>query len=333
VFHGVLEPVFGIHAWGWSIIALTVAVRILLLPLAIKQTRSMRAMQALQPKIKKLQSKYKVDRELLRKDPETYRAKKAKLNEEMMALYREEGVNPAGGCLPLLAQAPIFFALFSVLRDFDVLQNAEFYFFTDFISEDSQFGQGLGAYLSAAGWPGILLILLMAGTMFWSQRQMMARSGAEGVQAQQQKILMYVMPVFLAVISFNFPMGVILYWVTTNFWQMGQQAIILREVAHAAESQQATGKSSGGKKASDKKANGKSANGKSANGKSANGKTKGTTKPSQGKPAKGASEKGTPGKNGTAPDDSSDSTPSSNARSKAKGGKSGHLPRRPDRSA
>lgn len=229
--HGFLEPLFGAHAWGWAIIALTVLVRLLMTPLAIKQTRSMKAMQQLQPRVKKLQEKHKVDRELLKKDPETYRAKKAKLNEEMMALYKDEGVNPAGGCLPLLLQAPIFFALFSVLRDpnFTDLQNAPFYFFTQFTSNGID---GLGVSVNQAGWPGWLLIVLMAATMFWTQRQMMAKSGAEGTQAQQQKMMMYIMPVFLGVVSLQFPMGVLMYWVTTNLWQMGQQAVIMREVEH-----------------------------------------------------------------------------------------------------
>jgi YidC/Oxa1 family membrane protein insertase len=235
--HSLFAPIGDEPAWGFAIIALTIIVRVLLLPLAVKQTRSMRAMQKLQPKVKKLQEKYKVDRELMRKDPETYRAKKQKLNEEMMALYREEGVNPASGCLPLLAQAPIFFALFSVLRDptFTELQNADFYFFTSYITGEPS---GLGGLVSAAGWPGWLLIVLMAGTMGWSSKQMMARTQAEGVQAQQQKIMMYVMPVFLAVISFNLPLGVLLYWVTTNLWQVGQQAVILKEVEHELEVEQ-----------------------------------------------------------------------------------------------
>lgn len=235
VLHDGLAVVFGQEAaWGWAVIGLTVVVRLLLLPLAIKQTRSMRAMQKLQPQIKKLQAKYKVDRDLLKKDPERYRAKKAKLNEEMMALYREEGVNPASGCLPLLAQAPIFFALFRVLRDskFTELQNADFYFFTHYLPDDAI--QGLGGAVNQAGWPGWLLIVLMSATMFLTQRQMTMRSAGDGGPAQQQKILMYVMPVFLAVVSLQFPLGVLLYWVTTNLWQLGQQAVILREVAHDA---------------------------------------------------------------------------------------------------
>jgi YidC/Oxa1 family membrane protein insertase len=237
--HDLFEPAFGIHSWGWAIIALTLVVRVALLPLAIKQTRSMRAMQALQPQIKELQKKYKVDRDLMRKDPEQYKAKKAKLNEEMMALYQREGANPAASCLPLLAQAPIFLALFYTLRragqtDGELL-GAPFYFFTRYVPEE-----GLAGIVSAAGWPGWLLIILMSGTMFISQKQMMARTAASqgddsNPMAQQQKILLYVMPVFLAVISFQFPLGILLYWVTTNFWQVAQQWIILREVQHEVE--------------------------------------------------------------------------------------------------
>jgi len=236
--HGVVDsvPFLETAAWGWAIVLLTLIIRILLLPLAIKQTRSMRAMQALQPQLKELQKKYKVDRDLMKKDPEQYRAKKQKLNEEMMALYQREGANPAASCLPLLAQAPIFIALFWTLRNAGEaggdLRGAEFYFFT------SVGDGGLEQLVSQAGWPGWLLILMMSGTMFWSQRQMMNRNAAQmanNPMAQQQKILLYVMPVFLAVISFNFPMGVLLYWVTTNFWQVAQQAIILREVQHEVE--------------------------------------------------------------------------------------------------
>ncbi|MTV25260.1 YidC/Oxa1 family membrane protein insertase [Nitriliruptoraceae bacterium ZYF776] len=232
--HSIFEPLTGIHAWGFAIIALTLCVRVLLLPLAIKQIRSMRAMQALQPRIKELQKKYKVDRDLMRKDPEQYRARKQKLNTEMMALYQEEKVNPAASCLPLLLQAPIFFALFRVLQGERAaeLTNADFYFFTDFISDDSA-AQGLGAVVSAAGWPGWLLIVFMAGTMFITQKQMMARqaaAGADNPMAQQQKILLYVMPGILGLVSLQLPLGVLLYWVTTNLFQAVQQWFMLREV-------------------------------------------------------------------------------------------------------
>ena len=231
-FHDLVEPLTGVHSWGWAIVMLTLLVRIALLPLAIKQTRSMRAMQKLQPQMKELQKKYKVDRSLLKKDPEQYKAKKQKLNEEMMALYQREGANPAASCLPLLAQAPIFIALFWTLVRSEDLRGQPFYFVTRNVPEE-----GLTGAVSGAGWPGWLLIALMAGTMFLAQKQMMARNPmqAEGPMAQQQKIMLYAMPAVLAVISFQFPLGVLLYWVTTNFWQVAQQAIILREVKHELE--------------------------------------------------------------------------------------------------
>jgi len=226
--HDLVEPLFGVHSWGWAIIGLTLIVRILLLPLAIKQTRSMKAIQQLQPEMKAIQEKYKTDREMMRKDPEKYRARKQKQQQEMMALYQREGANPAASCLPLLAQAPVFVALFWTLVGEAELTGAPFYFFTEASAG------GLEKLVSSAGWPGWLLIVLMSGTMFFSQKQMMARNSAtmaDNPMAQQQKILLYVMPVFLAFISFQFPLGVLLYWVTTNFWQIAQQAIILREGA------------------------------------------------------------------------------------------------------
>jgi YidC/Oxa1 family membrane protein insertase len=247
--HDLVEPFFGIHSWGWAIILLTLVVRVLLLPLAIKQTRSMRAMQAIQPKIKEIQKKHKVDRELMKKDPEKYKAKRQKMNEEMMALYQEEGVNPAASCLPLLAQAPVFIALFWAIRGMDELQNAPFYFFTSFIDVGEDGFRGLGALVSNAGWPGWLLIVVMSGTMFITQKQMMARTAATGgdnPMAQQQKILLYVMPIFLAVISFQFMLGLLLYWVTTNIWQVAQQWIILREVKAEAASGELRDKPGGG---------------------------------------------------------------------------------------
>lgn len=240
----------GEASWGWAIIALTLVVRVAMLPLARKQFTSMRAMQELSPQVKKIQKKYKTDRDLMKKDPERYRSLKAKQNEELQALYREHGVNPASGCLPLLAQAPIFLALFTVLRSQDILDGrivtAPFYFFTENAAPVDGFGvPGLGSTAAGAGWPGYLLIVLMAGTMFFTQRQTMARTAASrptrddsdgpDMAAQQQKILMYVMPGFLAVISRNFPLGVLLYWVTTNFWQVAQQALILHEVKETAD--------------------------------------------------------------------------------------------------
>ncbi len=221
-------PFLADASWGWAIIALTVVVRIILLPLAAKQFTSMRKMQEIQPRVKALQEKYKVDRSMMRSDPDRYRELQSKKNEKLQELYREEGVNPAAGCLPLLAQGPIFFALFSVLRDPTTvggqLTTAQFYFFTP---PDG----GLGTPASAAGWPGILLLVMVAGSMFVSQRQMMAsRSNQDGAQATQQKVMLYVMPVMMGVFGWNLPIGVLLYWVTTNLWTMVQQWLITRRI-------------------------------------------------------------------------------------------------------
>ena len=287
--HDIVEPVVGVHAWGWAIILLTLIVRILLLPLAIKQTRSMRAMQKLQPQIKELQKKYKVDRSLMKKDPEQYRAKKQKLNEEMMALYQREGANPAASCLPLLAQAPVFLALFWTLRWMEELQGEPFYFFT-MVGEG-----GLEQIVRGAGWPGWLLILLMSGTMFVSQKQMMSRNPmqAEGPMAQQQKILLYAMPVFLAFISLNFPMGILLYWVTTNAWQVAQQWIILKEVQHEQAADREADSSGGTSKSATSGKGGTS--GKGASSGKGGTSDKGESSGKGGAPGKGASS----GKGGT----------------------------------
>lgn len=292
-----------LDAWGWAIIAVTIVVRLLLLPLAVKQTRSMRGMQALQPKIKELQKKHKVDRSLLRTDPQKYKARKQKMNEEMMGLYREAGVNPAAGCLPLLAQAPIFFALFRVLSDYQPLKEGQFYFFTG--------SEGLGASVSAVGLAGWLLVVMMAGSMFWAQRQMTGRMDGDA-QSQQQKIIMYVMPAFLAVVAVNLPVGVLLYWVTTNIWQLGQQAYILRDV-------RAAGAGSGGEAV----APGGAAAGGSGNGKrggSGSGSTGGGSGDGQRKGRKRLSKEDGSGAKGGA------GKPAS--RRKPKGG-GDHLPKRP----
>jgi YidC/Oxa1 family membrane protein insertase len=219
-FHTAVEPVFGLHSWGWAIILLTFAVRVFLLPLAVKQIRSQRAMQTLQPEMKKIQAKYKADRGLMRSDPEKYRDLRAKQQEAMMGLYKEHGVNPASGCLPLIAQMPIFFALFTVLRDtarIPELRGAPFYLL-------SNLAETAGA-LGPSAW---FLIFLMAATTYFSTRQMMASTAATGQQAQQQKIMLYAMPLLLTFFSLNLYIGVLLYWVTTNVWTIGQQFVMFR---------------------------------------------------------------------------------------------------------
>jgi YidC/Oxa1 family membrane protein insertase len=225
-FHDGLEGAFGNNAWGLAIILLTIAVRIVLLPLAVKQTRSQRAMQVLQPQMKKIQEKYKADKGLMRSDPEKYRELRAKQQEAMMGLYKEHGVNPASGCLPLLLQMPIFFALFRVLQPSGGLitetSRASFFVFHD-----------LTLRVPDAGVAGWFLVVLMAGSTYLSSRQMMASTAASGQAAQQQKIMMYAMPLMLAVFSFQMFVGVLLYWVTTNIWTIGQQYVMFRSATSA----------------------------------------------------------------------------------------------------
>ena len=219
-FHSAVTPLVGLASWGWAIILLTVAVRLFLLPLAIKQTRSQRAMQTLQPEMKKIQTKFKADKGLMRSDPEKYRALRAKQQEAMMGLYKEHGVNPASGCLPLVAQMPIFFALFSVLRDtarIPELEGASFYILPS-----------LAQTVTQAGISAWFLVFAMALTTYFSSKQMMSSTAATGQQAQQQKIMMYAMPLLLTFFSLNLYIGVLLYWVTTNLWTIGQQYVMFR---------------------------------------------------------------------------------------------------------
>lgn len=223
-FHDLTEPATGAAAWGWAIVLLTVTVRLVMVPLAVKQINSMRAMQRLQPEIKKLQGKYKTDRSMMRTDPEKYRERKAKQQEEMMKLYKEHNVNPAAGCLPLLLQMPIFFALFRLLRNGDIVQELEtatFYF------------ARLSDVPSSGGFGSWALIAFMGLTTYLSQKQMMA-SNPQAAQMPQQKMLLYLMPVMLTVFAVNLPIGVLLYWVTTNVWTMAQQWVMFRKVDHDA---------------------------------------------------------------------------------------------------
>lgn len=222
-FHGALEPAFGVNSWGWAIIVLTITVRLVLLPLAIKQTRSQRAMQSLQPEMKKIQAKYKADRGLMKTDPDKYRDLRTKQQAAMMELYKEHGVNPAAGCLPLVAQMPIFIALFQVLRSSESLTGAPFYLLSN-----------LAETVTQAGPSAWFLVFLMAVTTFYSSRQMMSATPSTGQQAQQQKIMLYAMPAILTFFSLNLYIGVLLYWVTTNVWTIGQQYVMFRAAAPVA---------------------------------------------------------------------------------------------------
>ena len=238
-----------IPSYGLAIILLTLATRILLLPLSIKSTRSMREMQVIQPELKRLQKKYKGDRQ--------------KLNEEMMKLYKEHGVNPFGGCAPLLLQMPVFIALYNVIRSpvsylatsagLEIALRADWLQVNNFLgirldcssvqalrgqgpamqSEVVDALQGSPDLVCGSGWvsalPYLVLVLLMGATTFYQQRQMMAaRSGSQDPQQQQMQTVMKVMPIILLVFGFQFPAGVVVYWLTTNLWTIVQQRIMLK---------------------------------------------------------------------------------------------------------
>jgi YidC/Oxa1 family membrane protein insertase len=215
-FQELVEPLMGSQSYWFSIVMLTVAVRILLIPLTVKQVKSTRVMQELAPEIKKLQAKHKND--------------KTKLNEEMMALYKERGFNPMAGCWPLLAQMPFFFALYQVIYAKEIAGGPNVLIGKTFFGVPLQQHwwalDGWDKLFSAAGLTILALTTMMSLTTYISQRQLMSKQTAQ-VNPQQQMI-MRIMPLMFFVFAVNVPLAVIIYWVTTNFWSVGQQYMLLR---------------------------------------------------------------------------------------------------------
>ena len=183
-----------VHNWGWAIIILSLAVYLLLFPLSIKQMRSMKEMQLLQPKIEAL-------RKELKDNPQ-------RLNKEIMELYKEHKVNPLGGCLPLLLQMPIFFALYQALIRSVALRGARFLWIKDLSSPDSLFT--LKNSIPFLGNQINILPILMAIGMFVQQK--ISTVKATGEAAQQQKIMSIIMPIMFGVIFYQMPSGLVLYW-------------------------------------------------------------------------------------------------------------------------
>jgi YidC/Oxa1 family membrane protein insertase len=192
-------------SWGMSIIALTVVTRALLIPLTYKSLKGMRAMQALQPRIKEIQAKYKND--------------KQRMQQEMMAFYKENKVNPFASCIPLLAQLPVFITLFYVLRSElpadigckagECGSEASFLFINDLTAK-------------AAGGELIALLVLYVGTQLISGLVMSVTAD------KSQRMMMLVLPFVFVPFIVNFPAGLVLYWITTNVWTIGQQYAIQR---------------------------------------------------------------------------------------------------------
>jgi YidC/Oxa1 family membrane protein insertase len=221
-------PADGGASWVLSIVGLTLVVRAALIPLFVKQIKSSRNMQLIQPRVKELQKKYGHDRE--------------KLAQETMNLYRETGTNPFAACLPLLVQSPIFIALFRLL-DQAAKNNASNGFLSE--SEAQSFGNAKlfgtipikDTFIHNSGLLSVqilaaVLVVAMTATTFTTQRQLMSKNmpkdAMSGPYAQQQKMLLYVLPVVFAVGGIAFPIGVLVYWTTTNLWTMGQQFYVIR---------------------------------------------------------------------------------------------------------
>ncbi|MEU9096577.1 membrane protein insertase YidC [Streptomyces sp. NPDC048361] len=236
-FHKLYGAIFGPDtgwAWGLSIVSLVVLIRICLIPLFVKQIKSTRNMQALQPKMKAIQERYKSD--------------KQRQSEEMMKLYKETGTNPLSSCLPIIAQSPFFFALYHVLAGIangktigvinqpllESAQKAHIFgapLAAKFMDNASKV-EGLGASLTDVRVVTAIMIVMMSASQFFTQRQLMTKNVDLTVKTpfmQQQKMLMYVFPVMFAVMGINFPVGVLVYWLTTNVWTMGQQMYVINQ--------------------------------------------------------------------------------------------------------
>jgi len=234
--YNVLSPLLGpTSGWTWAltIIILVVAMRLIMVPLFIKQMHTTRAMTSLQPQMTALRKKYKNDKQTL--------------NQEMMKLYQEAGVNPLMGCLPVVAQLPLFFALFSVLRaiaewkpgqvpkyglPLTLVQNAkQARIFGASVADKVLFTGSANVPLHAK----IVIVLAVVVSMvttFLTMRQsqkrgMMPSATPDNPMGQSQKMMMYIMPLF-ALTGLYWPFGLVLYWVTTNIWTLGQQYVLLR---------------------------------------------------------------------------------------------------------
>ncbi|MET7672195.1 membrane protein insertase YidC, partial [Micromonospora luteifusca] len=225
-------------AWILAIIFLVVTVRVILFPVFVKQIKSQRAMQALQPKVKELQEKHKGDRETLQK--------------EMMELYKKEKANPLMGCLPMFLQIPVFLGLFHVLRRLDPFKGEDkktiYGWSVDQFNSAShaklftaplsgKFGSTadelarLGANGTTVKVIAGLLVLVMIGTTYLTSRQMILKTGwAEDPQQRMiQRLMLYGIPASLLISGAIFPIGVIIYWVTNNLFTLGQQQWVLRK--------------------------------------------------------------------------------------------------------
>lgn len=223
--------------WALSIIGLVIVMRAAMIPLFVKQIKASRKMQLIQPELQKIQKKYKG-----KNDPDSRQA----MTQETMALYKQEGTNPFSSCLPILVQSPFFFGLFRVLNGLDEIavgKNEPIGPITKAVASQAESASLFGAQLSDHFLGAnsintqivtIILIILMSATTFTTQRQLMMKnmpaSALDNPFAKQQKVLLYAMPLLFAVSGVNFPIGVLIYWFTTNVWSMVQQFYVIRRM-------------------------------------------------------------------------------------------------------
>lgn len=215
--------------WTLSIIGLVIVIRVLLIPLFVRQIKSQRKMQLLQPQLRELQKKYKGDRE--------------RLQQEMMKLYKNTGTNPFASCLPVLLQAPFFFALFRVLDGIARDHPRGAFASQEALFESAKSAEIFGALLSDSFLTtdviqtriiAMIMVVGMVSSQYITQRQIMRKNmpkeALEGPFAQQQKVLLYVLPLVFLFTGVYFPLGTVLYWLTSNFWTMGQQLYVIRRM-------------------------------------------------------------------------------------------------------
>lgn len=186
-----ITDTLGMPSYGLAIVIMTIIVKLILYPLTKKQIESTKAMMSIQPKMKEIQEKYKDD--------------KQRLNMELANLYKNEGVNPLAGCLPLLIQMPIMIGIFYGIRDFSYAGPTNFLWIENISNPD----------------PMYILPILSAVTTFIQSKQTMPDTSSP-----QNKIMLYFMPLFIGYISLTFPAGLVIYWVVMNIMQIGQQALM-----------------------------------------------------------------------------------------------------------
>ncbi|MBT2538792.1 membrane protein insertase YidC [Arthrobacter sp. ISL-69] len=241
-FHEGLSTIGMPEASGWtwtlSIIGLVLVIRAALIPVFVKQIKAQRGMQLLQPDLKKMQDKYK---------GKTDQLSRQAMAQEQMAMYKKHGTNPFSACLPMLIQMPFFFALFQVLSGISTAKQGGQGVGAMSIEQVRQFDESsiFGAPLSAVLLRNdsgnvavtvltIVMILAMTASQFITQKQIMAKNMSEEAMAspfmRQQKMMLYILPVVFGVGGINFPIGVLIYWTTTNLWTMAQQFFVIRRM-------------------------------------------------------------------------------------------------------